>query len=702
VQYRGIFLNDEDWGLRPWAAHGPDRDIGNIGPHTYEHVFELLLRLRANTLYPAMHPGTTPFNAIPENARLADRYAIVMGSSHSEELLRNNLGEYDETKDGPWDFSINSARITDYWRERLRTNGHFENLYTVGMRGVHDSPMEGHLSTAQQIALLERVLETQRSLLREYVNPNIEQVPQILWLYKEVLDLYRAGMRVPDDVALGWTDDNYGYIRQLPTIAEQRRSGGSGVYYHVSYWGSPQDYLWLCTTPPSLIREEMTKAYDHSARGYWILNVGDLKPAEPDIEYFLELAWNEPAMASIDQRTYLQRWAGEQFPRRYEKTIAYMMNDYYQLNFIRKPEFMGFIGQGDKIQRTNFNPLAWPAGHYGQNGSRMEEWNHLARQAAHLGEIIPAVYRSAYFELVEYPIEASAAQNRKFLFTDRTFLLAFEHNERQRDAYAKEARAAYDEIQSLTSKYNSLENGKWEGMMSSAPRDQEVFRMTATAISSDANQPLPCAWKRDRSVTPPNTRGTTGFVERHGVVSINAAHFVHRYDGKESHWRVLHDLGISGGGAVVYGNPGRLANFPGAATADGELAPWVEYRFTTTSTGSANLALYLLPTFPVDREHKLRFAMSIDGRPPEILDAAASGEWDEVAASTWDNNVLRNAAVLDYPAGSIGPGHHTIRLIYVDPAVVFEHIVLTFAGAPPAYPVPPETRAQGSREMDEP
>jgi hypothetical protein len=326
VRYRGIFLNDEDWGLRPWAAQGPDRDIGNIGPHTYEHVFELLLRLRANTLYPAMHPGTTAFNAIPENALLADRYAIVMGSSHSEALLRNNVGEYSESKDGPWDFATNASRITQYWQDRLRTNGKFENLYTVGMRGVHDSGMEGQHSLQQQVSLLEHVFDVQRTLLRQYVNPNVEDVPQVFWIYKEVLDVYRAGLHVPDDVTLGWSDDNYGYIREFPTASERTRKGGSGVYYHVSYWGEPHDYLWLCTTPPALIREEMTKAYDLGARRIWILNVGDLKPAEGDIDYFLTLAWDAESTRRLTQQQWLVHWLAEQFPAASAPGIAAVLD----------------------------------------------------------------------------------------------------------------------------------------------------------------------------------------------------------------------------------------------------------------------------------------------------------------------------------------------------------------------------------------
>src|SRR6185503_6638436 len=182
-----------------------------------------------------------------------------------------------------------------------------------------------------------------------------------------------AGMKVPDDVTLGWTDDNYGYIRQLPNAEERKRSGGSGIYYHVSYWGRPHDYLWLCTTPPALMREELSKAWDHGVRRLWVLNVGDLKPAESDIDYFLQLAWNEPEMARVSQKDFLRQWAAEQFPSTLGLRIATLWDEAYRLNFVRKPELMGFNGYDDDVKRTEFNPLAWGD----QNRTRLEQWNRL-------------------------------------------------------------------------------------------------------------------------------------------------------------------------------------------------------------------------------------------------------------------------------------------------------------------------------------
>jgi hypothetical protein len=769
VQYRGIFLNDEDWGLRPWAAKKMDPEVdggkGNIGPHTYEHIFELLLRLHANSLWPAMHPGSLAFNAVPENAKLADKWGIVMGSSHSEALLRNNVGEWNEAAppkgNGPWNYQTNSAAMNKYWEKRLAENGTDENFYTVGLRGVHDSGLEATGTPEVKARLVEDAMTEQRKLLAEHVNPDLTKVPQVIWLYKESLDLYRVGMKVPDEVTLGWTDDNYGYIRELPNATEQKRSGGSGVYYHVSYWGSPHDYLWLCTTPPALIREEMTKAYDHNARKYWILNVGDLKPAEIDIDYFMQLAVDEPAMAKMSQHDFLQQWAAEQFPSTaissttgdptkpgfplstiskaedgttrvitmptpsLASVLADVMNRYYALNFIRKPEFMGFNGYNDGIKRTAFNPLAWGTTvisqeppsrsvdvtvnnsfkdvETDQNRTRTAQWGQLREVERDVGGSLPPQYASAFFELVGYPVEGAAAMNQKFLSTDLTYLDAHNRDEAALKRDTANAHAAYDAIQSLAAKYNSIEGGKWDGIMSSAPRERHVFEMPRTATMADADTPLPASWAI--ALQPPAQPITPGFVEQSSTVSMNAAHFTRSNDGSiagpklatSARWNVLADLGISGA-SVEYGSPGLLANSDvTTATSGPQNTPWLEYDFTTISSGAATLTLHLLPTFPIDSDHRLRYAVSIDGHPTLQLDAAtatsakSTGAGDGPSGANWAQGVLRNSAMATMNIASLTPGAHTIRLMYVDPGVVFEHLVLTFPGAPPAYPVPPET-----------
>ena len=261
VKYRGIFINDEDWGLEPWAAKTFEPEQGNIGPKTYAKVFELILRLRGNYLWPAMHPVSTEFARIPANITLADDWGIVMGASHTEAMNRNNV-LWPREGSGPWRYDTNRANLLAYWEAWAKLRGKYEAVWTLGIRGVHDSAMLGPPDPDEKKKIVENAINDQRDLLKKYVNPDLSKVPQLFAPYKEVLALYQRGMKVPDDVTILWTDDNFGYIRQLSTPTEQNRQGASGIYYHISYLGSPRSYTWLNTTPPALIWKEMTKAYD--------------------------------------------------------------------------------------------------------------------------------------------------------------------------------------------------------------------------------------------------------------------------------------------------------------------------------------------------------------------------------------------------------------------------------------------------------
>lgn len=292
VKYRGIFINDEDWGLKPWASKTFDPELGDIGPKTYQKVFELLLRLKANHCWPAMHNCTNPFNYYADNKQVADDYAIVMGSAHCEPLLFNNATEWDTEKMGEWRYDTNKENVYQVLDKRVSENVKFENVYTVGMRGIHDEGMRGDLKLEEQIALLEQVFDDQRKILTTHINKKITEIPQVFIPYKEVMTLYNNGLKVPEDVTLMWVDDNFGYIRRLSDPLEIKRPGGAGVYYHLSYLGPPHEYLWLFSTSPALIWEEMKKAYEFNARQVWIANVGDIKPCEYGISFFLDLAWD--------------------------------------------------------------------------------------------------------------------------------------------------------------------------------------------------------------------------------------------------------------------------------------------------------------------------------------------------------------------------------------------------------------------------
>jgi len=473
VQYRGIFLNDEDWGLKPWASKTFEPEVGEIGPKTYGKIFELLLRLRANTIWPAMHECTTPFYFVNGNAAMADSFGIIVSTSHCEPLMRSNPLEWDHKTRGEYNFFNNKKNVIDYWNERLTEVSKYENIYTVGMRGIHDGAMEGAKNIPQQVEGLTDVFKEQRQLLCKSINKNAEEIPQIFIPYKEVLDAYNAGLKVPDDVTLVWCDDNYGYMSQLSNRAERDRKGGSGVYYHISYWGRPHDYLWLSTTQPSLIWYEMQKAWAYGARKIWILNVGDIKPAEYLTEFYLDMAWNINSIKSDSVSQHLENWMGRTFGNENAPVLKNIMDEYYRLAFIRRPEFMGWsqTEPTTKVKPTDLNFTEFGD----EIATRLKQYDKIEKQADSLAEQIPASLKNAYFELIKYPVSGAAEMNKKWLNHQYANLFA-SYQLPETQTANKKSLQAWDKIQQMTAFYNdSIENGKWKLFMSDEPRKLPVF-----------------------------------------------------------------------------------------------------------------------------------------------------------------------------------------------------------------------------------
>ncbi|WBL24738.1 glycosyl hydrolase 115 family protein [Zunongwangia sp. HGR-M22] len=473
VAFRGIFLNDEDWGLQPWAAKNFDSETGDIGPKTYSKIFELLLRLKANTIWPAMHPSTKAFFHYPGNPEIAKKYHIVLGSSHAEPMLRNNV---DEWKDdfGHFDYKNNKAKINEYWGSRISASKDIDAIFTVGMRGIHDSGMEGVKSIEEAASLLETVIADQRAMLEKHRGKSATEIPQAFTVYKEVLDLYDYGMKLPEDITLVWTDDNYGYIRRLGNEKERARSGGAGVYYHASYWGRPHDYLWLSTTNPALIWEEMHKAYLMNARKIWILNVGDLKPAEYNMQLFLDMAYDMSQFKSASKvENHRNEFYDTIFGKELGTQISALRKEYYDLAWERKPEFMGW---SQTEPTTEVKPTAYSPFSYGDEiQHRLETYQNLGRQSDRVWKKVPDSLKACYFQLVHYPVKAEMFMNEKQLNRD----LAEKYAKQGRlstKIFQQQSLAAYDSIQKITERYNRIADGKWNGIMSMKPRNLPVFK----------------------------------------------------------------------------------------------------------------------------------------------------------------------------------------------------------------------------------
>jgi hypothetical protein len=440
VKYRGIFLNDEAPSLAGWAKE----KFGGFNHQFYEHVFELLLRLRGNYLWPAM--WSNAFNEDdPENPRLADEYGIVMGTSHHEPMLRAQQ-EWKRHGSGPWDYSKNAEALRRFWADGVRRNRNYESIVTLAMRGDGDTAM----SEETNVALLERIVADQRKILATEVNPDVTRIPQLWALYKEVQGYYEKGMRVPDDVTLLWCDDNWGNIRRLPTPAERTRAGGAGVYYHFDYVGGPRNYKWLNTIPLTKISEQMNLAWQHDANRIWIVNVGDLKPMEFPIEFFLRLAWDPARWPYEKLGEYSRDWAAREFGPEHAEEIAALINGYTKLNGRRKPEMLA--------------PDTFSLINYREAESVMAEWSSLLARAEKLNGELPGESRAAFFQLVLQPVKACAIVNELYVAAGLNHLYATQGRD-STNALANRVRELFRADAALTLQWDALLDGKWKHLM---------------------------------------------------------------------------------------------------------------------------------------------------------------------------------------------------------------------------------------------
>ena len=467
VKYRGIFLNDEDWGLTPWASKTFEKERGNIGPRTYAKICELLLRLKANHLAPAMHPVSTAFNQIEENKLVADSFAIVMGSTHCEPLLLNTAKEWDRNKMGPWDYNKNKAKINEVLSKRVKDNSPYENVYTLALRGLHDAAMAVGTPMKEKVRMLQEALLDQRNLLALHIDRPVETIPQAFTPYKEVLEIYSNGLELPDDVTLIWPDDNYGYLKRLSSPTEQKRSGRAGVYYHVSYLGVPHSYLWFSTTPPALMYEELRKAYDTTADRVWLLNCGDLKGAEMQVSFFLDLAYDIDRFSPDNAATYPARWLSGLFGQAYYDRLEDITCKHLALAFPRKPEYMGwgyhwntFDHSCEQLTDTEFS-----FANYNEAARRLADYRQIGTAAGALLQEMDEASRPAFYQLLYYPVKGAELMNRMTLTAQLNRQYARQHRAAT-NLLKEKVQQCHDSLQIITDGYNSLLNGKWKHMMS--------------------------------------------------------------------------------------------------------------------------------------------------------------------------------------------------------------------------------------------
>lgn len=630
VEYRGIFINDEDWSLRPWSCHhfekGPE---GRIGRETYKKVFQLLMRLRANAIWPAMHEGTTSFFKVPGAKAVADSCGIAVGSSHCEPLLRCNTGEWDVSKRGRYNYITNKAEVQKYWAERLDEvkGSKGGNMLTIGMRGIHDGSMEGVKTMKEKFDGLQQVINDQQDLIRKHIGDPSKQI-QVFIPYKEVLDIYNMGLKVPDYVTLMWCDDNYGYLTRLPDAKEQKRIGGGGIYYHLSYWGRPHDHLWLTTTQPGLLYNEMKAAYDHNVRKIWIVNVHDPKVAGYDLELFLDMAWNINSVKANTVGQHYQSWLCRQFGDEAGKALFPAMKEFYKLCGERRPEFMGWtqVELNKKKYPRGLSPVRgseFSTSAFGNERERyLERYAVIASKVKDAEALVRPELKDAFFTAIKYPVLAANANARKLL---------------------RNSTAANKEIQELTNEYNkNIANGKWDGLMDMQPRKLPVFDAPKTSISINGKDENGKELNGDDKAVHP--------LEQDGAIARNAADY-QKATGK---LEVVDMLGHS---------------MKAVALSKGES---LIYDFETVKEGDALLKVALIPAQPNDKGD-LRFSVSVDGAEPTVFSLK-----EPFRSERWKLNVLRGQAVRDLKLEGLKAGSHTLVIKALDAHVVVDQWMIDY------------------------
>lgn len=646
VEYRGIFINDEDWGLMPWSGktYEPSDIKGHIGPKTNARIFELLLRLRANTYWPAMHECTRPFFLTEGNREIALQYGIYIGGSHCEPMASSTAGEWPARGKGEYDFQNNKENVLKFWEDRTKEVAKQPILYTIGMRGVHDGAMQGAKGVQEQKTVLDSVLVAQRSLLAKYVNKDLTQVPQLFIPYKEIQAVYDAGLQVPEDVCLVWCDDNYGMVRHFPNAKERARKGGNGIYYHVSYWGRPHDYLWLGTFSPSLLYQQMSMAWHKGIQKFWILNVGDIKPAEYQIELFLDMAWNMnniyPGDNAEKELQPNNQWLAEHeknfWTREFGKELAEkmlpVMQESYRLAYIRKPEFLANTRceEWDKKYKI-ISDLPWSEAYI---QSRLADYKKLADQAEKIEKMLdkaiakgdlPKERKDEFCQLFTYPVQAAAQMNDKLLYGQ----LARHGKETSKDGgagYWAKSDAAFDSIARLTQIYNQgyYNQGKWNRMMDFQPRKQPVFNRVPHTEATAA------------MVKDPQ------YIAKWNATDANVGHPIAwyglGYEGKAASIARNQEIGFDFGGKKVKGD-------------------------------SVTIEVRWVPTHPVD--NKLRFTLSLDGGKPVEKEYQTGGRSEQ-----WKVNTLQCQAHVRIQLPIAKMKKHRILIKALDEGLVLDQVCI--------------------------
>lgn len=634
VEYRGIFLNDEAPSLSNWTKE----KFGGYNSTFYAHVFELVLRLKGNFMWPAMWNNAF-YDDDKENGALANKMGIVMSTSHHEPM---NLAQQDWKRrgNGEWDFTKNKDGLSDFWRSGIERSKDYETVVTIGMRGDGDMAMGGDFN----IALMEDIVSTQREIIRSVTGKDASETPQVWALYKEVQDYYDKGMKVPDDVTLLLCDDNWGNVRRLPALDAKPRKGGYGMYYHFDYVGAPRNSKWINISPIPRVWEQMNITYAHGVDKIWIVNVGDLKPMEYPITFFLDMAWNPERFNASNLKDHSVEFCKSVFGERYAEEAARILRTYAKYNRRVTPE---------KLDARTFTH------NYDEWRIVRDEYKQLAADALNLGFMMPAKYKDAFDELIAYPVLACSNLYEMYYAHSMNTQLA-RKNDPEANHWADEVERCFKRDGELTDYYHNIAGGKWNHMM-----DQIHIGYTSWNHPKEAKCPEVKRINIDKPVS-------NHFTEIDGCISMEAEHYTRSTGSDKAEWTVIPELGRTLSG---------LTTMPCTAPTDGMA---LEYDMDVKTPGLLKVTVRFAPTLNYNvTGHS--YAISFDGEEEQIVNI--NGDYDGSLGNIQSEHLIAKRTKHQVETA----GKHTLRIRPLTPGLVFQKILVNTGGMKKSFLGAPET-----------
>lgn len=658
VRYRGIFLNDEAPCLTGWVKHTYGTEYGDH--RFYERVFELILRLRGNYLWPAMWSWAF-YEDDPMNSKVADEMGIIMGTSHHEPMARNHQ-EWARRRNqyGVWDYGTNKKVIDKFFREGIERAKDTEDLITIGMRGDGDAAMggkEGHDDEyvpdyPYLIKMMQRIFDNQRRIIKEVTGKPASQRPQVWALYKEVQILYEKGLRVPDDVIILLSDDNWGDVRKLPNAEERKHPGGWGMYYHVDYVGAPRNSKWLNVTPVQNLWEQMQLTYEYGVDQLWVLNVGDLKPMEYPITLFLDMAWNPTKYTAENLKDHTRAFCAQQFGDGHAAEAARILNLY--------SKYAGRI-TAEMLDRTTYNLQS------GEWKQVSDEFIKLEAEAMRQYMTLPENARDAYFQIILFPIQALANVYEMYYAQAMNHYL-YKANDPAANMWADKVEACFARDKFLSDQYNNvMAGGKWKNMMIQKHIGYKIWN------DSFPEDTLPVIFRIDETEKLPS--GFT-FTADKGCVVMEAPHIYSKQNSAEGSWTLIEDMGRTLGGVAL---------MPYDVPVDGAK---LTYRMEIPSDVK-KVTVHVATKSTLAFHDKDGHSYRVGFKGAETVDRCFNSrlnEDPENVYSVYYPTVAKRVAVekieLSLPEGT---SVYDLEIQPLDPGIVFEKIIVDFGGYKDSY-----------------